>query len=40
MGAIHTIAFVAFLSSESDGKYSIGRLCYNDDTSGMRECVD
>jgi len=40
MGAIHTIAFVAFLSPENGGKYSIGRLCYNDDTSGMRECTN
>jgi hypothetical protein len=40
LGAIHTIPFVAFLPSVGDGKYSLGRLCYNDDTNGMRECTD
>jgi hypothetical protein len=40
MGSIHTIPFVAFLPSEGDDKYSLGRLCYNDETSGMRECTD
>jgi len=39
-GALHTIAFVAFLSSGGDGKYSLGRLCYKDDTTGTLDCTD
>lgn len=39
-GALHTIAFVAFIQSESDGKYSLGRLCYDDNTSNMRDCTE
>ena len=41
MGAVHTIPFVAFLPSGGDGRYSLGRLCYKDDTAnGMQECTD
>jgi hypothetical protein len=40
MGALHTIAFVAFLSSEADGRFSVGRLCYKDDTTNMLDCTD
>jgi hypothetical protein len=40
MGTLHTIDFVAFLPSEGDGKYSLGRLCYKDDTTNMLDCTD
>jgi hypothetical protein len=40
MGALHTIAFVAFLPSTGDGKYSLGRLCYNDDTTNQLDCTE
>ncbi len=40
MGALHTIAFVAFLSSTGDGRYSLGRLCYNDDTTNQLDCTE
>jgi hypothetical protein len=36
----HTIPFVVFLQSEGGGKYSLGRLCYDDNTSGTRDCTD
>jgi hypothetical protein len=39
-GAPHTIAFVAFMESQGDGSYRIGRLCYDDNTSNMRDCTD
>lgn len=39
-GSLHTIAFVAFIQSESDGRYSLGRLCYDDNTTNMRDCTD
>ena len=39
-GSLHTINFVAFLPSEGDGKYSLGRLCYNDETTNMQDCTD
>jgi len=40
MGALHTIAFVAFLSSTGDGGYSLSRLCYNDDTTNQLDCTE
>lgn len=40
MGALHTIDFVAFLPSQGSGKYSLGRLCYNDDTTNQLDCTD
>lgn len=40
MGAPHTIPFVVFIQSEDGGKYSLGRLCYNDNTTNMRDCTD
>lgn len=40
MGAPHTIPFVVFIQSEDEGKYSLGRLCYDDNTTNMRDCTD
>lgn len=40
LGTPHTIPFVAFLRSEGGGKYSLGRLCYDDSTTGSRDCTD
>ncbi len=40
MGAPHTIPFVVFIQSEDKGKYSLGRLCYDDNTTNMRDCTD
>jgi hypothetical protein len=40
MGALHTIPFVAYLSRGSDGNYSLGRLCYNDETTNMLDCTN
>jgi len=39
-GVAHTIPFVAFMQSQGDGNYRIGRLCYDDDTSNMRDCTN
>jgi hypothetical protein len=38
-GSVHTIPFVAFLSLEGNGKYALGRLCYNDETTNMLDCT-
>jgi hypothetical protein len=42
LGAPHTIPFVAFIQTEDGGKYSLGRLCYDDTTnaSSMRDCTN
>jgi hypothetical protein len=40
LGAPHTIPFVVFIQSEDGGKYSLGRLCYDDNTTGSRDCTD
>jgi hypothetical protein len=39
MGSLHTIPFVAYLTVESNGKYSLGRVCYNDETTKMLDCT-
>jgi hypothetical protein len=39
-GAVHTIDFVAFLSAGANGQYSVGRLCYNDNTTNMLDCTN
>jgi hypothetical protein len=40
LGVPHTIPFVAFIQSEDGGKYSLGRLCYDDSTTGTRDCTE
>jgi hypothetical protein len=42
LGAPHTIPFVAFIQTEDGGRYSLGRLCYDDNTTGtsMRDCTN
>jgi hypothetical protein len=40
LGALHTIPFAAFMSSEGNGKYSVARLCYNDDTKNIQDCAN
>jgi hypothetical protein len=39
MGSVHTIPFVAFLPPLGDGTYTLGRLCYNDETTNMLDCT-
>ena len=41
-GALHTIEFSVLLPSDGSGKYSLGRLCYKDDTNSdaMLDCTD
>jgi len=39
MGSLHTIPFVAFLPSLGDGSWTLGRLCYNDETTNMLDCT-
>ena len=38
--SVHTIPFVAFLSPAGNGKYSLTRLCYNDETKNMMDCTN
>jgi hypothetical protein len=40
VGTPHTINFVAFVQSEDGGKFSVGRLCYDDNTANMRDCTN
>lgn len=39
-GSLHTIPFVAFLSSQGNGQYALGRVCYNDETTNMQDCTN
>lgn len=38
--SVHTIPFVAFLSSTGNGQFSLGRVCYNDETTNMQDCTN
>jgi hypothetical protein len=42
LGTPHTIPFVAIIQTENGGRYSLGRLCYDDSTTGtsMRDCTN
>lgn len=39
-GAVHTIDFTAQIPSARNNEYALGRLCYNDTTTGMRDCAN
>ena len=39
-GAVLTIRFTAQIPSVGSNEYALGRLCYNDNTTGMSDCVD
>lgn len=39
-GSVLTIPFSAQISSVGQNEYALGRLCYNDNTTGMQDCVD
>ena len=40
LGMAHTIPFVVFIQSGDGGKFSLGRLCYDDTTSNSRDCTE
>lgn len=39
-GAVLTIQFTAQIASVGQNEYALGRLCYSDNTTGMRDCAD
>lgn len=38
--SVHTIPFVAFMSPQGNGRYSLGRVCYNDETTNEQDCTN
>lgn len=38
--SVHTIPFVAFMSPQGNGQYSLGRVCYNDETTNEQDCTN
>jgi hypothetical protein len=40
MGAVHTIEFSAQFNPTGQNQYYLVRLCYNDQTTGMQDCVN